>query len=179
MVPVSESRSQSRRTGESFADVDPIGQDEDGLRAALERSQSVLEHQLEVLADLDSKAVWTVRLEVVLLGVLASVARTLPDVGTNVVMRLGGVLLVCSIISGIVTYSTSRPDAGPGPRYLHSLASSKAQAAEWYIEILDGYEVAIGHNRTVIEHNMGHLFRTQLLFVLGVVLVAVGLLLVA
>jgi hypothetical protein len=176
---VSESRSRSHRASESFADIEPTGQDEDGHQAALERSQSVLEHQLEALADLDSKAVWTVRLEVVLLGVLASVTRTFSDVTVNVVIRLGGTLLVCSIISGIVTYSASRPDAGPGPRYLHSVASSKADAAEWYLEILDGYEVAISHNRTVIEHNVGHLFRTQLLFVLGVVLIAVGLLLVA
>lgn len=174
-----ESRSQSRRTKEPFADLDSVGQDEDGLQAALERSQSVLEHQLEALADLDSKAVWTVRLEVVLLGVLASVAQALPDVATNDPTRLGGVLLVGSIISGVVTYSVSHPDAGPGPRYVHALAASKADTAEWYLRILDGYRVAIEHNRTVIEHNSAHLFRTQLLFVLGVVSVAVGFLLVA
>lgn len=179
MVPVSDSLTRSRRTTPSFADLDPVGQDEDGLEAALERSQSVLEHQLDALADLDSKAVWTVRLELVLLGVLASIPGSFRGIPMTVPTQLGGVLLVCSMISGIVTYGASRPDAGPGPRYVHSLAVSKADESEWYLELLDGYNIAIDHNRSVIEHNATYLFRTQLLFVLGVISFAVGLLLAA
>lgn len=171
---MSESHSRSRRAGKAFADIEPAGQDEDGLQAAIERSQSVLEHQLEALADLNSKAVWTVRLEVVLLGVLASTVQSHPSVLATPWTLVGSLLLACSILVGIVTYSTSRPDVGPGPGSVRSLASTKADAVEWYLELLDGFVVAIDYNEAVIDHNATYLFRTQLLFALGVSTVAVG-----
>lgn len=175
MVPVSETRA-SRRSSESFVDLDPVGQDEEGLETALERSDSVLNHQLDALADLESKAVWTVRLEVVLLGVLASAVRSLPHVLFTPWTLVGAVALVCSILVGTVTYSASRPDVGPGPGSAYSLASAKAEATRWYLELLDGYRVAIDHNEAVIDHNAAYLFRTQLLFASGVSIIAVGML---
>lgn len=164
----------SRRRQQSYANIDHELQDEDGLHAALERSQSVLEHQLEALPDLDTKAVWTVRLEIVLLGVLASAMGTTGFEFTGVWSKLGGVSLVCSIVTGVFTYSASRPDAGPGPRSVYSLAVSKAAAPAWYLKLLDGYDEAIEYNGTVIDHNARYLFRTQFLFTLGVVFIALG-----
>lgn len=177
MVPVSESHSQSRRTGESFANVDPAGQDEDGLQAALERSDSVLDHQLEALADLDSKAVWTVRLEVVLLGVFASVARMASDVPANVWMRIGSGLFIASMVVGVFTYSVTDPDVGPGPDSFARLVATKADKVEWYLSLLDGYSTAIAHNRAVLRDNARYLLWTKLLFVAGVLATALGTLL--
>lgn len=171
---MSESRSNPRRTPQSFADVDPAGQNEEGLQTALERSQSVLEHQLEALADLDSKAVWTVRLEVVLLGVFASAARMAADVPSNVWMKVGSGLFIASMIVGVFTYSVTDPDVGPGPDSLAGLVATKAGEAEWYLTLLDGYGAAIAHNRAVLRDNARYLLWTKLLFVAGVLATALG-----
>lgn len=155
--------------------VEHAGTTSDALEALLERAESVLQSQLSVLADTDDKAVRTVRVEVVLLGVVASAAQfTSATLPTNVWMRLGGVCFVGSIVAGIFTYSTSSPDFGPGPAYVREPTDEGDSTASVYLQLIRGYGEAIAHNRTVVNVSARCLFLTQSLLVAGLVFGGVG-----
>lgn len=107
--------------------------------------------------------------------VLASATDVSTLLAISVTTRVGGVLLTCSLVTGVFAYGTNRPDAGPDPRAVHDLAASKANTTAWYLRLIDGYCEAIDYKEMVIDTNARYLFWTQLFFVAGVVTIAGGL----
>lgn len=146
------------------------------LERTLDRAESVLQGQLEVLADTDDKAVRTVRVEVILLGAVVSAAqiasKALP---MNMWMRISGVLFVGSIITGIFTYSTSIPDFGPGPSYVRERIQGSARQIPVYLQLLQGYNESIAHNRRVVNESAQYLFLTQALLIGGIICGGIGI----
>lgn len=153
------------------------GRDDNTMERILNRSENVLEEQLSVLNDTDDKAVRTVRVEVILLAAIASAAQigngSLP---LNIWMKIGGVLIIASIVAGIFTYSSSQPDFGPGPRYVQQWIADAAEKEKIHLELMNGYSKAINHNRGVIEDSSVYLYATQILLVLGIVFGGIGVL---
>lgn len=88
------------------------------------------------------------------------------------------VLLVGPIVAGIFTYSTSPPDFGPGPKYVHSDFESGGANDEVYLELLQGYDEAISHNRNAIADSAKYLFVVQTSLVGSIVVGFVGVVVV-
>jgi len=149
------------------------------LERTLDRAESVLTEQLRVLSDTDDKAVRTVRAEVILLGAIASAAQiTQQAIPVNIWMKTGGALVVGSIVAGVFTYSTSSPDFGPGPKYVHSNFEDGDGRTDIYVELLEGHNEAIAHNRGQVNDSGRYLFITQILLVGGLVSGGIGVLIV-
>lgn len=83
----------------------PNGRHVETLRVTQAEAREVLAHQLETLSDIDDKAMRTVRIALVVFGIVLS-ASTFPN-GTafvNWVTVGGAVSLILSILCGIGTY---------------------------------------------------------------------------
>lgn len=175
---------ESEKSGESV-DLDRLRVAEhprtkiEALERNLDRAESVLEEQLRVLADTDDKAVRTVRVEVILLGAIASATQiTRQTVPINIWMKVSGALVIGSIVAGIFTYSTSNPDFGPGPKYVYPNFENGDGRSEIYARLLKGYAKAIAHNRAEVNDSGRYLFVTQILLVAGIVTGGIGVLIV-
>ncbi|MFC7157767.1 hypothetical protein ACFQPA_20290 [Halomarina halobia] len=104
------------------ADVDgwPTGRE----ALTYQEARAVLDAQRDTLADIDDKAVRTVRLTAVLLGVFVAAGRigglALFDPHLS---ALGILLLFGSIVARIATYSESNIYLGPNRRYVEQLTT--------------------------------------------------------
>lgn len=161
-----------------FDQMDTRLQDTETLSTALTQLQLVLDNQLETLADIDDKAVRTVRVQVILLGVIASAAQIASkSIPINIWMKVGGVLLMGSIITGIFTYTVSDGRAGPQPEAVSQILSTHSSKLNVYLRLLEEHREAISENRDILEDNGRYIFYTQLLLVLGILSSGIGVLL--
>ncbi|WP_132058212.1 hypothetical protein [Halorussus amylolyticus] len=161
-----------------FDTMDYTLQDADVLSTALAQLQFVLDNQLETLADIDDKALRTVRVQVILLGVIASAAQiTSRPIPVNIWMKAGGVLVIGSVIAGIFTYTVSDGRAGPRPEDVSRILATHGSKSAIYLRLLEKRRAAISENRAILQDNGRYIFYTQLLLVLGVLFGAVGVLL--
>ncbi|MFC4447514.1 hypothetical protein [Halorussus aquaticus] len=93
-------------------------------------------------------------------------------------MKTGGALVIGSIVAGVFTYSTSSPDFGPGPTYVHANFEDGDGRTDIYVELLEGHNEAIAHNRGQVNDSGRYLFVTQILLVGALVLGGIGVLIV-
>lgn len=171
---------ESETEGPSFDELDVLNgptTKTESLERTLDRAESILEKQLAILADTHDRAVRTVRVEVVLLGAIASVAQITPDrVPMNAWLQAGGVLLIGSIAVGIFTSGSSSPDFGPGPSYVRSNIDSGDPNTDVYLRLLQGYSEAISYNNDVLSDSATYLFVSQGLLIGSVALGSIGVL---
>lgn len=116
--------------------------DNEALDHQLAESRCVIDHQVAKVSDIDNKAIRTVRLEIIFLGILLSAAKLTDDPEIiNVPMELGGAAIIVSIILGVITYSDSRPYIGPGPKYADEFVKKLPAGDYWKLRLLDGFKV--------------------------------------
>ena len=129
------------RTGIGFEFSVPSERDPETLRITLEEARSTLADQQQSLADMDEKAMRTVRVSVLTLGILLT-ATTLPWVARvwNVITVAGTVLLTVSILVGILTYSISRVEHGLGAAFFREIRENPYAVEEWLELILAASE---------------------------------------
>jgi hypothetical protein len=143
---------------------------------AYDEARAVLEPQQGTASDIDDKALRTVRLVVVLVGLLVSTIR-ITDVSVALPLLVPGLgFLLGSVVAGTFTYSESDPYQGPGPAYLDQLVDAGTGDADWEREHLGTLGDWIAENADEIAFN-GLLFvLTQVFLLLGVTLLALALL---
>ena len=111
------------------------------LRSGREEARVVLDNQLQVLTELQTKAMKTVRTTVLVLGLVLS-ATTLPGakrvVNWLVVSGVGS--LVVGIILGLGTCSGSNPEVGIGTPYLRTMRRTSYDGSNWLDVLLGRYE---------------------------------------
>ncbi|PSP99749.1 hypothetical protein BRC89_03855 [Halobacteriales archaeon QS_4_70_19] len=140
---------------------------------AYHEARVVLETQQETASDVDDKALRTVQLVVVLVGVLASLGQL--DISAAGWSLVPGLLsLLGSLVAGVITYSESDLYQGPNQEYLRYLAEGAAGSPKWEREFLDTLGEWIAENADEIALNGRLLFVTQGRLLVGVVLVAVA-----
>lgn len=150
------------------------------LRSACEESRAVLDHEIGILNDIDDKAIWTVRTAVIITGLVvsaASIARNQgvsPPVLVKISAGLGVVVLLFTMVSGVMTYSISAPEPGISAQYRTAVLNEGISEEEWRRELLEGYNRWIAQMQLVNEKNGYYLFLTQMLLLLGVLLLAVA-----
>lgn len=133
-----------------------------------QEARNVLDAQRETLADIDDKALRTVRLTAVLLGLFVAAGRLAgPDLFDPGLSAVGIVLLFASIVSGIATYSESDIFLGPNRQYVEQLTTDSFVGTEWHSDYLMTAAFWIGENADDIRWNGQLLTLTQGLLVIG------------
>lgn len=99
------------------------------VETAHREARAVLEAQQETVADIDDKAMRTVRLTVVLLGVLVSAVELADHAFRSRLLSVGLALLVASLVIGVLTYSESTLYLGPNKSYLNQLRQARFAAS--------------------------------------------------
>lgn len=134
-----------------------------------DESCRVLDAQREMLSDIDEKAMRTVRLTAVLIGVFVAGARV---TGTGVFdpfwATTGIGLLFCSVVLGAATYNESDEFAlGPSKTYVEQLTADRIVGRSWDDDYLMSIAYWIGENYDVLWWNSWLLTGTRICFVLG------------
>lgn len=132
-----------------------------------QEARAVLESQQTILADIDEKAMRTVRTTVLLIGAVASavkVAKIELHVGLAAV---GSVFLFGSLAFGLTTYDETDPYLGPNRTYLRQLSANEFREG-WEEDLIQAYGYWIQENGDDIEFNGLLLRTTQVLLFIGV-----------
>jgi hypothetical protein len=152
--------------------------DEDERReVTYEEARAVLEAQRETLSDMDTKAVRTVRITVVLIGALLSAWRIESGFFDPTFVTAGGLALVGSLAAGTFTYSESDLYLGANKEYVVRLADGDFDDEDWRENLLYNFSGWIDENGAEIRFNSYLLSATQILFVVGVVCVGLAIVL--
>jgi hypothetical protein len=154
-----------------------VNSDVDVLRSGREEARVVLDHQLQLLSEIHTKAMRTVRITILVLSVVLSAAafsEARRFVNWSTVAGVG--CLAGAILTGLVTYSASDPDFGAGPDYLLSARTSTYDKTDWLELLIEGYEDWIHDMEELNDGNARMLTYTQMFLGIGVVLIAVGIL---
>lgn len=149
-------------------------------RTVHKEARNVLDHQITLLDDIDDKAARTVRITIVLVGAILG-AASLEDstgfsLGSNYIMW-GTAYLIFSIALGMKTYNVSEPFLGPNSRDLRSLLSETSDEEDMLTFLInDGYTTWISETEFLNRVNGWYLDLTQWSLVIGISLLAMGLL---
>lgn len=152
--------------------------DEDERReVTYEEARAVLEAQLEIASKVDTKAVRTVRITVVLVGVVFSAWQVRPELFDATYTFLSALALVCSLATGLFTYSESDLFVGPNREYVAQLADGDFEDRSWNRDLLYTFGEWIAQNSEEIRFYGKLLFATQALLFVGIVLLGLAVLL--
>lgn len=149
---------------------------EESLDFQLTESHRVLDKQIQQVENTDEKALRTVRIGVLLLGIVLSVTNfSSVERFANAVTITGSTAIAASIVTGVFTYSGSDPYYGPGPDVVEEFLARNPGGRTWKRAVLDGYAHWIEYNREINADDAAWLFRTQVLLAGGVLLVVLGI----
>jgi hypothetical protein len=153
----------------------PNGRYVETLRITQAEAREVLSQQVETLSDIDGKAMRTVRIALIVFGIVVS-ATTFPKgiAFLNWITVCGILSLTLSIVCGIVTYEASNPAVGIGPEYLEEARTIPYTEAEWRALLIAGYEEWVTDIERQIKSNARTLLLAQLFLGIGVVLFTIG-----
>lgn len=137
------------------------------LETTFEETRRILDAQRQTLTEIDAKAMRTVRLTAILLGVLGPVSRLSSVNLQSHLAGFGGALLVLSIVFGVEAANESDAFLGASNDYVRQLVDDECDGRCWDETLVLTYGTFIEENSAEIEHN-GALFRgQQLCFTLG------------
>lgn len=146
------------------------------LKFLYEDARRVVDHQIGYLGDVDDKAVRTVRITAVIVGVVLSAHQLSSQVSlTDPLLGVAVLLLLASMGVGIVTYTTSDAQFGPGPRYIDDVLDKPADETYWRFETLRSYADWIEDNEHVTRRNGTYLLVSQLLLLVGLTTLTTGI----
>lgn len=135
----------------------------DQLEDAINRFERTIDHQIDLLREIDNKAQRVVQYTAVLIGVvftaLSLILRTdnvaLADAGPNALASfltgLGGFLL--AICAAIITYLSSVQEYGLAREFGYNVADAVFDDRTYKEAILNSYADAVADNRRVIAVN--------------------------
>lgn len=142
---------------------------EDHHGVAYAEARAVIEAQNATMIDIDDKAMRTVRLNAVLLGLLVTGLQFSPGMFQETTLTGAFLLLIGSTICGVVTYNESDLYVGPGGDYIAAMATNGDDSAVWAVNTLRALSAMIEENRRALQRNAMWLTVTQGVLVLGVV----------
>lgn len=128
--------------------------DVDSLRVTREEAKAVLDRQIETLNDIDDKAADTLRLNVLVLGVVLTVASILSsNEATPTVVRVvneiafaGAVASGFSMVGAVWAYTGTSYQTGVGRSDVRTALSRRPEETEWLAALLYSYTVWMKRN---------------------------------
>lgn len=148
----------------------------EGSDMLVEESRRVLDHQIAKIDALDEKAAWTLRIGVVLLGIVVSAIELLPSARTSGLVIIGTVVLALSLAVGLFTYGVSRVDIGAAPEQFDRILPSNYGRAEVCESLLVAHDRSISFNRRSFWTSGLFLTLTHVLMIIGIWFFAAGVL---
>jgi len=132
-------------------------------------ARAVLDAQNDTMADIDAKAMRTVRFNVLLIGVLLTAARFAgSEAFEDSTVHVAVAALVLSTVLGIATYSESNLYVGPTGTYLERLASGDPPGGDWDVALVETVAGMISENAEALDWNSWLLTATQTCLVVGI-----------
>lgn len=149
--------------------------DVESLRVTRDEAREALDHQIEALNDLDDKAAQTLRLNVLLLGVVLTVAsvlvssKTTPTIGrmANGPVVAGVAVSAVSMVMSIWVYTSRSYRVGTGPSDLHASLSEKPPEEELLTALLYNYATWMERNSRSNKRDGAALFVSHLCLLLA------------
>lgn len=166
-------------SGESPSDAD-AGEPEtyiESLRLQREEYRAVLDHQIQWASRIDTKAIRTSQIILVLLGILVSVSQVAqqPLLSANLLLVGGVIALFVAFVLGVFTYSATGLHSGTGAGYGTDIVTETPSETLWLESLVQDYEAWVLENEQVIRRDARLLLITQIAIVIGVFLLLVGL----
>lgn len=132
-------------------------------------ARAVIEAQNRTMADVDEKAIQTVRFNTVLVGLLLAAANVSgPSTFHPTFFGLGIASLAGSMFLGLITYDESNLFVGPRGSYIVALTRGEPPEP-WDVDLLESLAAMVSTNDGEIERNAKLLTATQATLVVGVV----------
>lgn len=157
----------------SGADTTPKS---DTLELTCSEAREVIDHQIDTMNDLDDKAMWTLRLIVlvfglVMTGVSVAVRADVSDLGrfVNPLTQAGFFCLTVSAGLSVIVYSSGTLTVGPGPADINQLLQRGYERPNWRRRLLEGYQKWMRTNQTNIRRDATLLAVCQAFLVVGMV----------
>lgn len=139
------------------------------LETTHREARSVVEAQRTVIADIDAKAMYTVRVIVVLVGVVVAASRIGGPAMFHFWLLTGGLAaLLLSLGLGVATYTESNLFLGPNRAYIRQLVDDDVDAGTWEEDVCLRMADWIGENDDDLRLNARLLFLTQISLLGGV-----------
>lgn len=151
------------------SDADRRGWTNDRLEVAYGEARAVIEAQNTTMADIDDKAMRTVRLTAVLIGLLLTAMRADSSIFHEPWFFVSISFFVLAGIVGITTYDESDLYVGSDGAYLETLANDSAVTPSWDAEMVETYAGMVSENYADLQHNATLLKWTQTTLILGIV----------
>lgn len=104
---------------------------------AYTEARAVMDAQNATMTDIDDKAMRTVRLNAVLLGLLVTGIQFAPGTFHAGFLEMGFALLILSTVCGIVTYNESNLFVGLQGAYVEDLAVAPFPSPPWEQDLLE------------------------------------------
>lgn len=125
----------------------------DRVETAYKEARAVIEAQNSTMADIDNKAMRTVRLNAVLIGLLLAAANAVDTfIFEPNLLVLSIVALGLSILFGMFTYNESDLYVGPKGEYIEELADG-SMGEIWHQDLLQTFSGMITDNGNEIHWN--------------------------
>lgn len=141
----------------------------DRLETTYVEARAVVEAQNATMADIDNKAMQTVRFNTVLIGLLLAAANAAsPSIFEPVSFGISIVALALPVLLGLITYNESDLFVGPSGEYIEELAADGTEDP-WHEDLLETFAGMISSNSTDIDWNSWLLTGTQTLLMIGIV----------
>lgn len=158
----------SDETDEQWTDVfDPLQIEQpsefDQIEDAINRFERTIDHQIDLLREIDNKAQRVVQYTAVLIGVIFTAISLVPNTGTvsiadagpnafaSFTAGLGGFLL--AICAALITYLSSVQEYGLARAFGYNVADDLFDDQTYKEAILNSYADAVADNRRVIAVN--------------------------
>ncbi|WP_435196672.1 hypothetical protein [Natronomonas sp. EA1] len=139
----------------------------------LEESRRVIDRQHTKTDNIDDKAARTVRLTLIVLGLVISGATYL-DGGVNILIRVGVGFLVLAVLFGVSTYGTSNLFAGVTTRMVDDEHRIDPDVEHVRSDVLVWFEWIVQENRYLVSGNAALLAATRALFTAAIIVLTYG-----
>lgn len=147
----------------------PAGWSDMRLQVGYSEARTVIDSQRDVFSDVDEKAIRTVRLNALIMGVVVGAAQLAGATIFHFPIPTGGTIcLFLSLGAGLITYSESDLYLGANRAYIERLIANEFEADRWETDLLIRMGDWMAANQRVIQWNGRLLFVTQTLLFLGI-----------
>mgnify|MGYP000571305455 CR=1 FL=1 len=136
---------------------------------AYAEARAVIDSQNTTMSDIDDKAMRTLRLNALLLGLLVTGFQIEPTMFHLALLKAGVGLLVLSTICGVITYNESNLYVGPRGEYIEDLATEEFPDPPWEADLLVTMSGMVAENYDDIRRNAKLLTLTQATLLCGIV----------
>ena len=151
--------------------------DEAALEILREEAREVITAQLRQSEEIDSKALETIKVIAVLVGLVVSAAAIseTPSLYLTVqLVQLGGILLFASFVVSITAYSSDRPYVGVGDGKLERHLQESPGKTDVLEDLVRSYSSWIHHNNRELATDYWYLVMAQILLICGFSVILLG-----